>query len=96
MTSSASRYGAGGVQLFDLGSVETELPENFVIVLTKTGRAVCGFLGNAVHLHGILTVSVSLPPAPSSGTTMSFARNCGSSSTSLGSTIAPYVMCALS
>jgi hypothetical protein len=40
------------MKLFDLASVEPELFENFVIVLAQAGRAACGFLCNAVHLHG--------------------------------------------
>src|SRR5712671_4088167 len=40
---------------------------------------------------GLLIVEVSLPPAPSSGTTMSFARSCGSSITSSGPRTAPNV-----
>src|SRR5271155_2747859 len=36
-------------------------------------------------------VEVSFSPAPSSGTTMSFARNCGSLTTSCGSRTAPKV-----
>src|SRR6266436_8841563 len=46
------RYGAAGMKLFDLASVEPELPENVVIVLAEVGRTACGFLCNAVHLHG--------------------------------------------
>src|SRR6266498_4365238 len=38
---------------------------------------------------GLLMVEVSFSPAPSSGTTMSFARNCGSLTTSCGSRTAP-------
>src|ERR1700754_1375179 len=45
---STSRHGAGGVELFDLSSVEAELPENFVIVLAEVGRAACGVLCDAV------------------------------------------------
>jgi hypothetical protein len=40
------------MKLFDLGTVEPELSENFVIVLAQAGRAPCRFLCNAVHLHG--------------------------------------------
>src|SRR5271170_2456409 len=46
------RYSAAGMKLFDLGSVEPELFENFVVVLAQAGSAACGFLCNAVHLHG--------------------------------------------
>src|SRR5713226_6906449 len=46
------RHSAAGMKVFDLGSVEPELSENFVIVLAQARRAVCGFLCNAVHLHG--------------------------------------------
>src|SRR5206468_9751058 len=49
------------------------------------GARFAGTLVTPCTWIGLLMVEVSLPPAPSSGTTMSFARSCGSLTTSFGS-----------
>src|SRR5207237_3949839 len=56
-----------------------------------SGARFAGTLATPCTWIGLLIVEVSLPPAPSSGTTMSFARSCGSLTTSCGSRTAPNV-----
>src|SRR5258706_1286014 len=55
------------------------------------GARFAGTLATPCSWIGLLIVEVSLPPAPSSGTTMSFARSCGSLITSSGPRTAPHV-----
>src|SRR5271156_4227908 len=55
------------------------------------GARLAGTFTTPRTLMGLLIVEVSLPPAPSSGTTMLFARNWGSLITSSGPRTAPHV-----
>src|SRR5260221_1524 len=55
------------------------------------GARFAGTLATPCTWIGLLIVEVSLPPTPSSGTTMSFARSCGSLITSSGPRTAPNV-----
>src|SRR6266481_8564425 len=57
----------------------------------SSGARLAGTLATPCTWIGLLIVEVSLPPAPCSGTTMSFARSCGSSITSSGPRTAPNV-----
>src|SRR4051812_17532243 len=50
----------------------------------RSGARRAGTLSTPCTWIGLLMVEVSLPPAPSRGTTMSFARSCGSLITSSG------------
>src|SRR5262249_16660627 len=59
----------------------------------RLGARRAGTLATPCTLIGLLMVEVSLPPASSSGTTMSFARSCGSSITSCGPPTGPKVTC---
>src|SRR5437868_7148725 len=62
----------------------------------SSGARFAGILATPCTCIGLLIVEVSLSPAPSSGTTMSFARSCGSLMTSLGPFTSPKVRCACS
>src|SRR5712671_649893 len=55
------------------------------------GARFAGTLATPCTWIGLLIVEVSLPPTPCSGTTMSFARSCGSLITSCGPRTAPNV-----
>src|SRR5262249_3121893 len=57
----------------------------------RLGARRAGTLVTPCTSIGLLMVEVSLPPAPSSGTTMSFALSCGSLMTSCGPRTAPNV-----
>ena len=57
----------------------------------SSGARRAGTLATPCTWRGLLIVNLRFPPAPSSGTTMSFALSCGSLITSLGARTAPKV-----
>jgi hypothetical protein len=85
------RNGTARTQTIDFGRAKSELPENFLVVFSNLRGALGGHLGDAMHLKRAADVDVSLPPAPLSGTMMSFAWSWGSLITSCGPRTAPNV-----
>ena len=77
------------MKLFDLGGVEPELFQDFVVVLAEAGPAACRFLCDAVHLHGAADRKRQLASRAFERNDDVVARNCGSLTTSAGSRIAP-------
>jgi len=77
-------------QAGDFSRAETELlrPHRCVAEIRRAFR---WHLLTTMHLNRTADRRAQLPPAPSSGTTMLFNRNCGSAMTSCGPRTAPNV-----